>query len=298
MKIAILNLEQLPNLALEKITMFWRLQGATIEPYDALWHNGYDKIYCSSIFTFTDKQNVPEGAICGGSGFDLITRLPSEIESMKPKLNYGFTTRGCIRKCSFCFVPEKEGGIKIEGDIYDFWDGKAKELTIMDNNILALPEHFKLICSQLRKEKLRVDFNQGLDFRLLNDDNCKELFSLKWSAEKRFAYDDIAYESKIVNALDMLIKNGLKKWQSKWYVYISPKDTFETVFNRLQLLRKYHQLAYVMRDEKVHDNIIWIAVAKWANMMGAFKYEFKDLLDKSKEFKTYKKHFLNIGFID
>ena len=61
------------------------------------------------------------------------------------------------------------------GDIYDIWDGKSKTLTIMDNNILGKPDHFKKICAQLREEKVRVDFNQGLDIRLLDDTLIKEL---------------------------------------------------------------------------------------------------------------------------
>jgi hypothetical protein len=292
MKIGILNLEpHIMNLALEKIAMYWKLRGAEVEPYDALWHDSFDEIYCSSIFTFTDKQNIPANAIRGGSGFDLTTKLPGYIEMMKPKINYGFTTRGCIRKCSFCFVPEKEGNIRVVGDIYDFWDGESKELIIMDNNILAMPEHFKMICGQLRDNKLKVDFNQGLDFRLLTDELCKELFSLRHIHEIRFAFDDVGYERMVKEALDMLGRNGLKRWQSKWYVYIGEKDSFDTVYNRLQILKGYKQLAYVMRDEKVYDRPIWIALAKWANMMGSFKYDFFDLLEKCKEFKSYRKYF-------
>ncbi|GAH92586.1 unnamed protein product, partial [marine sediment metagenome] len=86
------------------------------------------------------------------------TTLRPEIEEMKPKINIGFTTRGCIRKCPFCIVPEKEGKIRVVGDIYDFWDREGTELIILDNNILALPEHFKMICTQLKQENLKVDF--------------------------------------------------------------------------------------------------------------------------------------------
>jgi hypothetical protein len=62
------------------------------------------------------------------------TIQPKEIEIMKPKINYGFITRGCFRKCHFCLVPEKEGDLYVEADnlFYDFWDKKSKNIIIMD----------------------------------------------------------------------------------------------------------------------------------------------------------------------
>ena len=139
--IALWNLEpKCTNIALEKIRMYYNSQNECVINYLPLEHHLYDKIYCSSLFDYTDKSQIPDNVICGGTGFDLTTVLPDEIDSMKPKLNMGFTTRGCIRKCKFCVVPEKEGWIRETGDIYDFWDGKSKEVVILDNNILAVKD--------------------------------------------------------------------------------------------------------------------------------------------------------------
>ena len=218
-------------------------------------------------------------------------KLPPEMESVKPRINWGFTTRGCIRKCYFCFVPKMEGGVRVEGDIYDIWDGKSREITLMDNNILALPEHFKKISQQLQKENLRVDFNQGLDHRLLTEELWGELRSLKHQREIRFAFDDMGYTKTVVKALDLMKANGLKEWQTRWYVYVGVKDTFNSVYGRLELLRRYNQLAYIMRDRLVTNNPQWVALAKWANLMGAFKYDFYELLVKSESLKIYAKYF-------
>jgi len=135
MKIAIFNLEPYTNIAIEKIIEYYRMRGDEVYHYLPINDHLYDWIYCSSIFTFSDKSYVTDKMICGGTGFDLTTILPPEIEAMKPKINIGFTTRGCIRNCPFCVVPQKEGKIKIIGDIYDFWDGKNEWITILDNNI-------------------------------------------------------------------------------------------------------------------------------------------------------------------
>lgn len=107
MKISVYNLEpKYTNIALEKIRLFYLLNGEEVEDYFPLSIDTYDKIYCSSIFNFTEKINPPQ-AICGGTGFDLVTNLPKEIDDMKPKLGIGFTVKGCVRNCPFVLSLEK-----------------------------------------------------------------------------------------------------------------------------------------------------------------------------------------------
>lgn len=290
-KISIINIDStIPNLALKKIEKYHLDKGNEV-----VWDFPLmpaDKTYISIVFDWNkDKAGQYPNAEIGGSGYSLDITLPQEIEQIKPRINMGFTTRGCIRNCPFCIVPKKEGKIRIEGDIYDIWDSKSRELIILDNNILALPEHFKLICSQLRKEKLKVDFNQGLDHRLLTDDITKELLSLKHIHEIRFAFDDIAYKPTVMKALKLLKNNGIKKWGSRWYIYIGEKDTFDTVFERMKILQETQQAVYVMRDRKVYNEPKYIALASWGNMMGAFKLPFEEVMTKSKRLKPYLKYF-------
>lgn len=294
MKVLLLNIDStIPNLALKKAERFHLDRGDEVIWDMALALDHADRCYVSCIFPENRyKCSIFEGrALIGGSGYDTAIKLPPEIEAVKPRINWGFTTRGCIRNCYFCFVPRMEGNVRVEGDIYDIWDGKSTEIVLMDNNILALPGHFKTICSQIRKEGLRVDFNQGLDHRLLTEDLWAELKSLRHVHEIRFAYDDIGYTKTVIKALDLMKANGLKNWGTRWYVYIGIKDTLETVYGRLELLRSYKQLAYVMRDRKVYDNPQWIGLAKWANLMGAFKYDFFEMLKHSDNLKSYARYF-------
>ena len=274
MKILLINIDStIPNLALEKIRLYYQQRGDEIIDNLPLFSMQADKIYVSCVFDYNkhlckDWENKAE---IGGSGYDIVKKLPLEIEQIKPHINLGFATRGCIRKCPFCIVPRKEGRIYIEGDIYDLWDGKSKLITLLDNNILALPDHFMKISSQLKKEKLVVDFNQGLDFRLLTDEICKELFSLRHYREIRFAFDDLAYKPMVLKALDKLRKNGLKDWQTRWYVYVGVKDTMETVMERIDILRNAKQLVYLMRDILVHNNPEYTSLSGWCNYPGLFK---------------------------
>jgi hypothetical protein len=297
MKVLLVNIDSsIPNLALKKVEAYHLALGDNIMWNMPLAINEVDKIYVSCIFP--ENRNdclIYEGkALIGGSGYDMSIKLPPEIEATKARINWGFTTRGCIRKCYFCFVPKMEGLIHIVSDIYDIWDGKSHEITLMDNNILALPNHFKNICKQIRNENLRVDFNQGLDHRLLTEDLWQELKSLKHIKEIRFAYDDISYKNTVIKALDLMKENGLNDWQTRWYVYVGIKDTFETVYERLILLQSYKQHAYLMRDKQVYDNPMWIALATWTNFQGAFKMDLAILLRENKRFKSYAPFFPKI----
>ena len=159
MKVLLVNIDSIiPNLALKKAEKYHLDKGDEVSWDMPLMLDQVDKTYVSCIFPENkDKCLIFEGrALIGGSGYSLDIKLPPEIEEVKPRMNWGFTTRGCIRNCYFCFVPKMEGKVRVIGDIYDVWDGKSKDICLMDNNILVIPKHFKLICSQLRKENLRV----------------------------------------------------------------------------------------------------------------------------------------------
>jgi hypothetical protein len=295
LKILLMDIDsKIPNLALKKIEKYHLDRGDNVIWNNELFINSVDKAYVSCVFDWNkEKAKYWEGrAEIGGSGYNLDTILPKEIEEVKPRINLGFTTRGCIRKCSFCIVPKKEGMIKAVGDIYDIWDGKSKELIILDNNILALPDHFIKIAQQLIKEKLKVDFNQGLDHRLLTPEICSWLLKLKHIHEIRFAFDDIAYKPTVLKALNMLKTAGMRDWKTRWYVYIGEKDTFDTVFERMKLLQEHKQSVYVMRDRKIYSVPQWIALASWGNTMGAFKMPFEEVINKAKRLKPYKKYFI------
>ena len=263
MNIGLLNLEsKYKNLALEKIRIYHSQQGDMVEDYFALNH--YDKVYCSSIFTFTKKTIVPQGAICGGSGFDLTTTLPPDIEEIKPHLNFGFTSRGCIRRCPFCIVPQKEGMVRVVGDLLDLWDEKAKLITLYDNNILALPDHFDKICCEANIHKITLDFNQGLDFRLLTPKIVKTLKDISHK-EYHFAFDHPSYLKGVDRAIDILREEGINR--CTWYVLVGFNTTFQEDLDRLNYLKEHNQNAYVQRYKRDSK---YIPLARWANQHHIF----------------------------
>ena len=273
MKVCLINIDQLkPHLALEKIAMWHRTQGDEVI-YDMPLVE-VDKTYVSCVFDW-NKHLCDEWigkAEIGGSGYDLTKKLPPEIDTLKPKLNYGFTTRGCIRSCPFCIVPQKEGKVHVVGDIYDLWDGQSKEITLLDNNILAIPEQFKLVCGQLQKHNLKVDFNQGLDCRLLTPEIVNELAQTR-HVEYRFAFDHLSIRPYVEKAVKMFKD---KIGRAFWYVYCD--NDFESALERVLILKRLKQRPYLMRDRKVRgiEKFNWLA--NWVNRQGALKamdfYEF------------------------
>ena len=260
--VLIVNIDsKLPNLALLKIEKFY--QGEEVVWNSQLHAPLADKIYVSCLFSenrWKAQQWEMYNAEIGGTGYDVKKVLPLKIDKIQLKINYGFTSRGCIRKCKFCVVHEKEGGIRAVGDIYDLWDGRSTELTLLDNNILALPDHFEKICLQAQKENIRLDFNQGLDIRLVDDRIAKILKKTKLK-QKRFALDHPALIPVFKKKLD-LMKKYISVNRLFTYVLVGFDTSWEEDMERLLFLKKEGCNPYIMRygsmGKEYKDLTAWV----------------------------------------
>jgi len=272
------------NLALMKLSAYHKSKGHEVEFYQPILKSSYDKIYVSKIFT---KRNInegyiPEDCIIGGSGFDLKSRLPDEIEHVKPdydlyNLNYslGFTTRGCIRNCKFCIVPEKEGKIREHAEVEEFLNLKSNIVVLLDNNFLALPSHIEKLQKYINKG-WRMDFNQGLDARLVNKENAKLLARIKYKETIRFAWDNIKDETEIIKGLDLIIKAGIRPRNITVYALIGFDTTFKEDLYRIQRLREIKDeqgpvKAYVMNYNNELKSRKYKDFMRWVNNPWIFK---------------------------
>ena len=277
MRVSLIDVDsKIPNLALMKISAYHKQKGDSV----GINLSDPDQVYISCIFSKNKQQAIGISKMfsclvnIGGYGVN-DNRLPDYIEHVKPDYDLyhcdyslGFTTRGCIRKCSFCKVPIKEGMIRINCDLYEFWDQRHKHIVLLDNNILALPEHFKKIAKQLVKNNLSVDFNQGLDIRLIDHDNAEILSKLKVKPTLRFAWDDIKDESRVRASISTLIHHRINT--SFFYVLVGYNSTKEEDLHRLNLLKELNQRAYVMRYESCRGIRWYNDLAAWANQQQFF----------------------------
>lgn len=242
-----------PNLALMKLSAYHKVSGDEVFLNFPLCQP--DIIYASCVFTWNKKGVVglPQEALIGGSGIDLKAVLPIEVEHIMPDyslysdvgFSLGFTSRGCIRKCPFCVVPQKEGEIKHWARIYEFWDGRHREIILLDNNLLASPNWHETL-SDLIKEGIKVDFNQGLDIRLIDEEKVWFLKQVR-TKKLRFAFDNLIYEQAVREGIELLLKQGIPSRKLSFYVLVgfntaNGKDAVE----RVKILKSYNVDIYPM----------------------------------------------------
>jgi hypothetical protein len=241
MKVGLIDIDsKIPNLALMKISAFHKTKGDTVELTVPIIANTYDQIYASKVFTWSEMPILPDNAIIGGTGYDLKIKLSEEIEDMCPDYNLypnmeysmGFLTRGCIRKCPWCFVPEKEGMIYGAAFIEDF--ARHKHVLLLDNNVLAC-EWGLMQIEKIATLGLKVDFNQGLDARLIDDSTAKLLSKVKWWNPIRLACDTKAMMPVVQKAVEALRWHNVTPMRYSCYVLLT--DDIEDCVERVRFLK-------------------------------------------------------------
>jgi len=258
MKILLLDLDitrrrkPFPNLALMKISAFHKAKGDHVFLNFPLCQP--DVTYISCVFTWNKKKitGFPPGAVIGGSGIDLKAELPPEIEHIMPDytlypnmdFSLGFTSRGCIRNCPWCIVPEKEGKVKPWASIYEFWDRKHKKIVLLDNNLLASP-NWKEVLKELAQLPVKVDFNQGLDIRLIDEEKIWWLKKIQTKV-LRFSFDHISYESSVRRGIELLLSAGIPPRKLSFYVLIGFNGNTDDAIERIKILQSYNVDVYPM----------------------------------------------------
>jgi len=263
---------KIPNLALMKISAWHKRRGDQVEFYKPLWRKTYDKVYASQIFKWSNPQYDYDEI--GGSGTeDWGKVLPYKVEHIYPdydlyKEDYamGFTSRGCVRKCAFCVVNDKEGMIQDWAEPKEFWRGQ-KELMLMDNNILATPG-WKKTFKFLIKNKIKL-IEHGMDIRLINKENAFYLAQIKFKKQIHFAFDDIISKPSVVRGIKLLQKAGIKPYRLIFYVLIGFNSSPEEDMERIELLRSMGVDSFVMPMEK--KDPYQKSLARWVNHKAIFK---------------------------
>lgn len=267
-----------PNYALMKISAWHKAKGDAVEWWNPLLT--YDRVYSSKVFTFTPEcPYLPEDAIKGGTGYGLYNDLPPEIDGMfpdysiYPQCDYaiGFLTRGCIRACPWCVVPKKEGKIRPYRTWREIKRPDSRLIVFMDNNVLACPHGVEQIRDMIG-EDVRIDFNQGLDARLITDEIAGILADLKWIRFIRMSCDTDAMLDVVIRAIERLKNHGVKPY--KVFVYLLVQDVVSAEKRAVALRNVGAEVfAQPFRDfennaEPAHD---LKRLARWVNHKAIFK---------------------------
>lgn len=281
-----------PNLALMKISAWHKAQGDCVEWYDAMFTGHCDKVYVSKVFSFSQDYEYPIDAdivekrgtgycislVDGREVFDKskdIT-LPYDVEHIYPDYSiypqftndtaYGFLTRGCPRACEFCIVANKEGRRSVKvADLAEFWCGQ-KKVVLLDPNILACKE-WKDLLGQLIDSKAEVDFNQGLDIRLMTEEKA-EMISKVYTKEIHFAWDRYEDGDIVLPKLKMyqeVTHQSLKTHNAVVYTIVNFDTTIDQDLERIYTLRDMGYWPYVMIYDKAHADSEYRRLQRWVN---------------------------------
>ena len=168
---------------------------------------------------------------------------------------FGYASRGCVRKCAFCGVPDLEGDQREMPPLSELVrgieasHGVKKDLVLMDNNITASARYREVIAeirdlgfvpgSKLHREGQRavvrrVDFNQGVDARIL----VKSPMYLREMATicirpLRIAFDHMGLRRVYERAVRMAAQNGITSLSN--YMLYNFMDTPADLYERMRV---------------------------------------------------------------
>lgn len=281
MKIRLIDIDsKIPNLALMQLSAYHKSIGDDV----AFDTDNPDRVYISCIFNKNAGKArgvatlYPDAeVILGGTGIDLHSKIPEPAWKIKPdyslysdiKYDLGFTTRGCIRKCPFCVVPEKEGKIHRWQHVSEFHQDGHKIVKLLDNNIGADREWFFENTNWLIDKNLKVNICQGMDIRILTEEIAEQIAKMKFVDNiLNFAWDNIEDEERIFAGIDMLKDAGVPMQKISFYILTGYNTTFEQDKYRCEKLREAGVLCFVMQYK---PNKQTKQLARWANKRWIYK---------------------------
>jgi hypothetical protein len=260
--------KKVPNLVLvtSLFTYAWRPVHEAVAYYRSRFPRA--KIHLGGIYA----SLLPEHAKLSGANFvdvglfhsaeklmpayDLVPRWHSSIL---------FASRGCIRRCGFCSVPRLEGEPNsLRYGIRDMIYPGHTRIILWDNNILGNP-NWRPVFEELIELGLEVDFNQGLDARLLTEEVAQKIGRMKTSVI-RLAYDFCGMAPAVREAIEHLERAGVRRRKIVVYTLFNYTDDPEDFFERVRDLLTWGVVSYPMRyeplislEKNTHVSVNWDA---------------------------------------
>lgn len=206
-----------------------------------------EELYSSDLAGTPIEDLIPD--------YSIIDQIKTEYVYPVHDAYFAYASRGCVRKCHFCGVPKLEGAQRDASPITDVVRGiderygSKKDLTLMDNNVVA-SHNYKNIIAEIRDlgftpgAKLqrpgkvavqrRVDFNQGVDARILCTDPMylREMSTI-CIKPLRIAFDHIGARKPYETAIRFAHEFGLNALSN--YMLYNYHDSPEDLYERMNL---------------------------------------------------------------
>lgn len=160
-------------------------------------------------------------------------------------------------------VASKEGRCAVKvADVKDFWNGQ-KEIKVLDPNITACREKRDLM-RQYIDTKAEIDFTQGLDIRLINDDDIADINRMRIK-RLHFAWDNP--NDDLYDKFKRFADGYKRKHRSYKTVYVltNYNSTMEQNLERIYKLKELQYDPYVMVYDKPHAPREIRLLQRWCN---------------------------------
>lgn len=270
--ISILQLDGNYIIPLMQIKTYYSGLGMNVSWYSPLFSKP-SMLYVTKLFDFTPNYDYYPSCevVKGGTGFDIHSKLPKEIEDIR-QLDYSiypdcdcsiqFFSRGCIRNCPFCVVRQKEGYICPQ-EPYSL-NPNGKYIDVLDNNFFANPE-WKYAVDTLIKWNQPVNFH-GVDARIMTEEHAYWLNKIKRYKQIHIAWDNP--KDDLIPKLKEIIKY-IKPYKLMCYVLVGYWSTPEEDLYRVEKLRELGIDPFVMpfnKSDKYQKDF-----ARWVNHKAIFR---------------------------
>ena len=231
-------------------TYSWKAVHNSVGYYKRLYPKA--KIFLGGLYA----SLLPEHA--ASSGAEIHQGLLEEAEDLMPDYSLVpnwdgsiiFSSRGCIRKCPFCAVPILEKEFVAKKSISKFIHPSHTRVILWDNNFLSSPYWYDIL-SEIKQRKLWVDFNQGLDIRLVDEEKAEMIASMK-TRLIRSAYDSKFSKKEVQRGIELLSSKGISPRKILLYTLFNfENDTPDDLLNRMLDVMEWGAVSYPMRYQPI-----------------------------------------------
>lgn len=159
-----------------------------------------------------------------------------------------YATRGCPNRCRFCAVSRIEPDycsylpLKRQVKSVEEMSGPKQHLVLLDNNVLASDDFERIINdivdlgfqtgATLNKKLRHVDFNQGIDIRLLTPSKMR-LLAKTALRPLRLAFDHIELKKPYTDCVRLAVDCGITHLSN--YVLYNYTDRPQDFYERLRI---------------------------------------------------------------